>query len=282
SGPNSASNSENGVNPKVSLSYRLNDGQMIYSTIAKGYRTGGANYPNGSACDSDLAGLGLSETPEGYDSDSLWSYELGAKTTWLDNRMLLNAAVYYNDWSDIQQSVLLPTCFQGFVANVGKAHSQGFEIELAAVPTERLELGFSVSYTDAEFDEDNAGVGISKGDPVQIISDWKVNLNGQYSFPVSDNLMGYFAADFQYLSDAPFGFNFDQPEINTKDAYSMLGLQLGVNRANWELFLFVNNALNESPALAVRNFGAAVGSSDLQINTLRPRTIGLTLRTSFN
>jgi len=282
SGPTSASSSDSGINPKVSLSYRLNDDRMIYSTIAKGYRAGGANYPNGSACDGDLEDLGLSGTPEGYDSDSLWSYELGAKTTWLENRMLLNAAVYYNDWSDIQQNVLLPTCFQGFVANVGKAHSQGFEIELAAVPTESLELGFSVSYTDAEFDEDNASVGISKGDPVQIISDWKVNLNGQYTFPVSGDLMGYFAADFQYLSDAPLGFNFDQPEINTKDAYSLLGMQLGINRDSWELFLFVNNALNESPALAVRDFGAAVGSSDRQINTLRPRTVGLTLRTRFN
>ena len=53
---------------------------MVYGTIAKGFRPGGAQAPvDPNFCASDLATLGLTASPRDYDSDSLWSYELGSK-----------------------------------------------------------------------------------------------------------------------------------------------------------------------------------------------------------
>lgn len=86
------------MTPKISLSYLSTDGNLIYATAAKGYRVGGYNPQIGLPCIAPQSGggtvaLGYVPTPENptgrpplFDSDTLWSYEVGAKTSWSDGR----------------------------------------------------------------------------------------------------------------------------------------------------------------------------------------------------
>src|SRR5713226_5810785 len=76
--------------------------------------------------------------PGQYSSDSLWSYEIGSKTTFLDHRLQINASLFYIDWSNIQQNVYLPVCGEQFVANLGKAKSEGGDIEVLYKPIDVL------------------------------------------------------------------------------------------------------------------------------------------------
>ncbi len=76
-----------------------------------------------------------SRTTRSYQSDSLWNYELGTKTAWLDHRLTVDAAGFYIRWKDIQQEILLSCGFQ-FVANSGAAVSKGGELEMRARPTD--------------------------------------------------------------------------------------------------------------------------------------------------
>ena len=99
--------------------------------------------------------------PSTYDSDSLWSYELGAKDSLFDNRLSFQTSVYYIDWTGIQTSVNLPSCGAFYTANRGKAISQGFDFQVAAILAEGLKVSANVGYTDAYYP--NAAVRSRRG-----------------------------------------------------------------------------------------------------------------------
>ena len=97
--------------PKFSLDYAVTSTSNLYATVAKGFRLGGPTgpdptyEPNGpppatpGTCDSDYRTYGLTGAPKEYQSDWLWSYELGSKGRYFDNKLSINAAVYAIDWS---------------------------------------------------------------------------------------------------------------------------------------------------------------------------------------
>ena len=116
---------------------------MVYANVAKGYRPGGIVpiVPSGEAgtatdCTAALKAvdpnINISQTRT-YQSDSLWNYELGTKTAWLDRRLTVDAAGFYIKWKNIQQEILLSCGFQ-YTANAGAAVSKGGELEVRARP----------------------------------------------------------------------------------------------------------------------------------------------------
>ncbi|MBL8268573.1 TonB-dependent receptor domain-containing protein, partial [Steroidobacter sp.] len=105
------------VTPRLAVSYAFTDDFRVYTQAAKGFRTGG---PNLTA--STLLGI-----PSTYEPDSLWNYELGLKSYWLDRRLAVNAATYYIDWQDLQLSLV--NSGVSFTGNAGAAKSYGVEIE---------------------------------------------------------------------------------------------------------------------------------------------------------
>jgi iron complex outermembrane receptor protein len=122
------------VTPKYSLQYRFTPDNQVYATVAKGFRPGspsGGVVPQ-SVCGADLAALGLKSGVIGpVQPDTVWSYELGEKTAWLDKRLTVGFDVFRINWDKIQQTVLL-ACGFPFDANAGAARSQGAEIDINA------------------------------------------------------------------------------------------------------------------------------------------------------
>lgn len=90
--------SERGLTPKVSLTWQPNDQYLLYALISKGFRFGGPNITS----DPTFA------IPEQFDSDTLVNYEIGTRTTWLDQRLRLDGTLFYVDWDDIQVSLRSP------------------------------------------------------------------------------------------------------------------------------------------------------------------------------
>ncbi|WP_181447193.1 TonB-dependent receptor [Novosphingobium taihuense] len=111
--------------------WRPNEQTTLFAKIATGYVSGGI----------------LSGIP--YRPENLTSYELGAKTQFLDNKVRLNVAAYYNDYKDLQTQNFING--RQFFDNAGKAKIKGFEAELDVVPVAGLNLSGSVSYTDFDY-----------------------------------------------------------------------------------------------------------------------------------
>ena len=108
---------------KGRLSYRAQDDLLFYFTVAEGFRSGGINLQS-------VFGVGDLL----FESDALISYELGTKTSWYDGRVLLNGAVYFQDWADIQSNGTDISPLTGapvnFIGNAGDAEVVGVEAQL--------------------------------------------------------------------------------------------------------------------------------------------------------
>jgi hypothetical protein len=137
---NSFQSSNTGVNPKATLSYEQNHELTLYGTIARGFRPGGIN--------QQIPNPPCTLNTETYGPDSIWNYEVGEKAKLLDNRLIVNADVYYIKWTQVQQSVNQP-CGYPLSENAGTATSYGPEIEVTAVLTPELTMSFSGTYTHA-------------------------------------------------------------------------------------------------------------------------------------
>ena len=159
---------DTGTNPKYELSYHLTPDILAYATAAKGFRQGGplTGLP-ANICDADLKAIGLSAFPTSFKADTLWNYELGAKSSWLDHRLTVNGAVYYIDWKNIQQLISLPTCGLAFTGNFGQAYSEGSELEIQYEPVPSLRLTLGAAYNEAELLSTVTGAQGQKGDTLE-------------------------------------------------------------------------------------------------------------------
>lgn len=272
----SGAGSESGVTPKFSLSYMTDESITLYATAAEGFRPGGINPPAISgtpACVAELQALGFTEFPISYDSDSLWSYELGAKSRWSDGRMSLNVAVFHIDWSDMQTEKFL-NCGVGFVENVGEADSDGIEIEFVSHPSDSLDLVLTANYNEAELSEDVPNLGGVKGDRIPGVPRFSANLGISYYFTALGSHEGYVHADYQYVGNSYS--EFDRTIAQELPSYENANLRIGVNTENWSTALFVNNVFDERGILFAR--GDILGD---WVTATRPRTIGIGTTWSF-
>lgn len=274
---------EDGVNPKVTLTYTMNDDHMMYATASKGFRPGGPNTPvPTSQCSADLAQLGLSAAPTAYDSDSMWSYELGSKNRFADRAVTLNGSVYFIDWSEIQQQVSL-ACGFPFIGNVGEAESKGLEIQLDALLTDNLQVGFGAALTDTEITDTVPGVTARVGDEVLGVPDTVLNGYVQYSLPVSAAYELRARLDHQYRSSQLMAFE-QTIRVNIvgggtatlpnpareQGSVSLTNLSLGLSSDAYDVTLFVRNVFDRDnvidPNLLLRI---------PQVSAPQPRTVGV-------
>ena len=122
---------------------------MVYATVAKGYRIGGATPPLPVvACGRHI--------PRPYNSDTVWSYEIGTKDRFFDRTLQVSASAYYIKWSNIQQAIYVPLCGIQFTTNAGDAVSKGFDFQAQWQVTHAFELELAVGYTDATVHQERA------------------------------------------------------------------------------------------------------------------------------
>ena len=276
---------EDGVNPKVQVDYKLTPDHMVYAMAAKGFRPGGLvpAVPLSPAlgCDVALAEIGVTpEQARRYDSDSLWNYELGAKTSWLENRLTVNAAVFYIDWKDIQQNVLLPCGFQ-FRANAGAAESKGFELEVHARVTEGLDLSVGVGHQDAKITESGATIPqLQPGDRVYQVPDWTGNASLYYTHTLGATLELNAGIDYAYVGDSESANNTPfTPRV--RPSYDLLDARIGVGWDHFDVALVGKNLTDEQANFGDNRSIAAETPGRPRLVTNQPRTIGLEFTADF-
>jgi len=284
------------VTPKLALSDAISQESLLYASAAKGFRVGGVNNSIPvSECASDLAvttgGLAPKAT---FRPDTLWDYEGGIKFRTPDRRFQVNATAFLIDWTNIQQSVSLPDCGFGYVANFGSARSKGFELETAVLPLNGLELTAALDYTDARLSSSVLGptspiTGVQSvlarnGDRLPGVPLWTTAGSAQYGFSVGAEATGYVRGDYQYVDSStrtppPGEVGYD-PAIYHAAAYGYGSMRLGALWNDWNIALFVDNIANSRPILGAYTDLEPVTDTPRE-TTLRPRTIGISLERHF-
>jgi iron complex outermembrane recepter protein len=276
--------SAKGFSPKYNLSYEPNQDLMIYGTVAKGFRPGGGNIPTptgasslGQACLTSLEGIGLTASPTSFSPDDVWSYELGEKARFLDDRITVNGDVYFESWDGVQQFVQL-SCGFNFVNNAGKAQVYGSELETKAILIRGLTLSTSVGYTHARITQGSVEAGTVSGDLLQDVPDWTASARVAYSTPISRNLTLTARAENDYVDrrvDAAFYSRTPIP------SYDLTNIRAGVSENNWSAFLFVNNVFNTRAWLGTNNNISINTPAYNRIATNMPLTVGLDVSYRF-
>ncbi len=257
----------NAFTPKFGVNYQLTDDAMVYASATKGFKSGG--YSNSARA---LAGADFGQ-------ETIWSYEVGAKTDWFDHRLRVNVAAFRNDWQGLQFSAVVTSVppVTG-TSNAAKAYINGIEADITAKPDPTITLTGSVTLLDAKYVDfksyspganivpfftgdprytpantalgivahyDASGKTLVEAPPVSLI------LSGQKDFNMSDGGNFYVRGEYQYTALTYF-----QPSntpVTSQPAFSLYNASIGYTApgGHWQVALWGKNLSDQNYVLNV-------------------------------
>jgi len=251
---------ENVFTYSVAPRWHINDDTMVYARVASGYRPGGPNSP--------LPGI-----PPQVNSDRIVNYELGLKSEFLDRRAMVDVALFRVDWTDIQAFGFASGV--SYLANGGKARSQGVELNTSFAPSRAVRIGFNTAYTDAELIDPIPSLGGLPGDQLSYTPKWSGAITLDTQFSVGGDWTGEAGGGIRYVGDRKTGFPAGSDYFELAD-YVAVDLHAGISNDRWGARLFVRNLTDKRAYLDPASYPGQVNWTVLQ-----PRTIGLSLEAKF-
>jgi outer membrane receptor protein involved in Fe transport len=196
---------ETPVTPQFSLSYKPNETNFFYATIAKGFRIGGVNTQIPPSCQA--------VEPPSYRSDTVWSHEIGAKNLLFDGHLQVAGSIFEIDWSRVQTNFTLD-CGFNYVANAGAAKSTGFDLAVSVFSLHALSFSVSLGYDNVYFTKtilNPAGEVLVDRDTVvggvpSVPSPWIGAANMRYEWPITREIRGVARIDEVVHSHNPGPF----------------------------------------------------------------------------
>ena len=262
---------------KLGLEWRPRDEMMIYTNLSSGFRSGNFN--------SDLFFGDLSALTS-VDSEEVTAFELGSKSTLMDGRLQLNAALFYQDVSD-KQGITYDSNLAAPVSrliSLGDADIYGVELELLAVPTDNLELSLGIGWFDGEIKADPGYiVYTAAGDELTLDGselgspDLMVNGVASYNIPLNDGAVVTLQTDFSYHSE---GVGTGGNEYNYSEAKTLVNARVFWVSASekWEVQAYVKNVFETE---YIDNTYGSAGSDYVLGNMGMPRWAGVKVGMNF-
>jgi iron complex outermembrane recepter protein len=264
----------NGVVYRGTVSWQQSQGVMYYAQAAEGFRGPFGRFALPSFCATEAARLGTTTAEGEVAADKLWNYEIGAKTSWLDDRVRANVSVYRIDWTNVQQTLLL-NCGFALNANLGSVVNKGAELEVEARVTKALSAGASLGYVHSALQQDIFGIPGTQGQPLPDVP--KTTGSAFVTSTLGDfgSWRGTARVDYSYTSQsistyAP-GASFT-PDLGS---LALVGAQLTLRQSNLELSLFGRNLLDRISRTALERDVSLDVPDRLRYAVNVPRTVGL-------
>ncbi|HEY5721899.1 MAG TPA: TonB-dependent receptor [Allosphingosinicella sp.] len=274
---------------RINATYKIGEDALVYATWSRGFRPGGINRRG---------------TLPPYGPDFINNYELGFKTSWADNRIRLNGALYQLDWDNIQLSFLGANGLTE-IRNAGNARIRGAEVDFWARPATGFTVSLGGSYNDAEITEDfcliaNAAFDCTTpgnallapaGTRLPITARIKLNALARYEFPVMGG-EGHFQLGVVHEGSRTSDLRlFERAILGPLGDYTTVDLSTGFKKNNWKIELFVKNLFDVNGAVgngiqcteSVCGDPGGVTAIGPKIYTYvtRPRMAGLRVGTKF-
>jgi len=251
----------NNFTPKVGLQWLPGNDLQLYGSWTRGFRSGGFNIRQAAPI-----------VPGPYNEETVDAYEIGFKGDFFDNRLRLNAAYFYNEFDDLQRTVVLGDGTQ-IVTNAAAAVIQGAELEGQYLVADALLLKAALGYTDSELQDFARGGGLPPidGTRMPFVPLWTRNLDIIYGLPVASGALtlrlNYRYEDEAEATDDNTGF-----PVARRETYNA-SLSYSPNSNSWRVSLFGNNLTNTLKGGQTTN---APGLVVLE-TALAPRSYGVEL-----
>lgn len=281
----------------VKAAYRWNAHVMTYGSAARGYKAGGFNLDRVQSSDGlSSGGQGILPVDDtSFPGEFVDSYELGAKTTWADGNLLLNATLFHQTYTNFQLNSFLGTSF--VVRSIPEVVSQGIDTEVLWQPIRGLLLQGGLTYADTRYGDERPGADFIEptgnlyklpGSQVSFAPYWSGSASVTYEWRFANALMARFNIGAKYMSDYNTGSDLD-PEKH-QGAYTVVNARIGFGAQNraWTVELWGQNIFDEEyvqvgfdaplqnvspvPGNPVNSYNAFLGA---------PRTYGVTFRVMY-
>jgi len=289
---------------KGNLTYKLDDGSLVYATYSEGFRPGGFNRKPcnvvSSACNSLKA----------FVPDTVKNYEVGWKLALLDHTLQFNAAAYQINWENIQMTVFDQNISnQTFTTNFTDARIRGVEGDVAWRPTKELTVNGGFSYNDSELTKYRkaATVLVPLGSPLALSPKFQGNIRMRYETETASGLRPFAQGGFHFV-DSSISSDIDNVSIKLpgfnatagyaaqvpityngvtvkpgdvivplkgalkQKSYTTLSASVGASKDNWTVELFGENLTDARPELYKSG-----NDGELRVTTSRPQTFGVRL-----
>ena len=251
---------------RLNLTWRITDDHLLYATWSRGFRPGGLNRRG--------------NLPP-YGADFISNYELGLKTSWADNRVRFNVALYQLDWDNIQLSFLGANGLTQ-IQNAGNARIRGAEFDVFARPADGLTISLGAAFNDAE--TTNA-ILAPAGTRLPLTARFKGNARIRYEFPVM-GMEGHVQMNASHEGSRTRDLRPVESAIYGRlGGYEIVDLSAGIENDRWSLELFARNLFDERGALGSGiqcnelvcgdSLGLTAIGPKIYTYVSRPRTIGI-------
>jgi len=259
--------------PKLTIDFSPTEDVLLYATVSKGFKSGGFQglAPNGVAAQ-------LPFRPE-----VAWNYEIGTKTRWMDNRLQVNLAGFYMDYTDLQISNRILTIpgdeasALRVLTNASDAEIKGIEAEILATPVRGLTLSGSYTYLDTEvvnFILGTDGTDLS-GNRLAKSPKHAYTLSGTYVVDLEEDSDLTFYVSYAYRGNMYF-FIENRPG-GLESSYGLLNARATYRKDNWSLSVWGRNITDE----LYRTSAVVVGNTTSFSDFGDPATYGVTLGYDF-
>ena len=278
---------ESGNTYKANLAFTPNENTLIYGQWSEGFRLGrGQTIPNLALCDTEDNGPGnprgngkLDFTDGGLtarvESDTTTNLELGLKISLLNNRFLVNAAVFKTGWDNLPTAIrdTSDTCpgSTEIINNIGSAESQGIEVD-ATYLLDAWQFSLSASYMDTK--RTNTQLPVVEGERLIYAPRTNAGLGIQYNFVLND-YSGYVRSDIGYVGKYPSAeSSFAYPYSG---GYVDASLHFGIAINQWDLSFYGTNLMGDDEIRIIN--GEFAGN--MQAIRAVPRRIGVQISYDF-
>jgi iron complex outermembrane receptor protein len=244
---------------KLALSHKTTESLNTYASLSRGYQSGG--YPSYQF--NNYRAISQDQTP--YGESTTMAYELGFKSEWMNKRLRINSALFYNDIKDKQVRIRDAATNLSTYQNIDTT-AYGAEIESQLRFAKDWDYGLNIGYTSSKFAEDLYSAGTltsSKGARAANIPYWSGSTFLQYSrYLLGLNAQGYIRSTYKYVGSR-YGDNNNLTRMGT---YGLLDIRFGVDHERYGVSAFVSNAFDkiyESQAYYYSSLSTEVSSPGL-------------------
>ena len=280
---NSQSINEDNLSGTAKMAYRFSPALLSYVSYARGYKASGFNL------DREIiqGALGAADPNSQADPDTSFpaetvkSYELGLKTSWMNDKLLFNIAAFAQQFRNFQTTVFTGNAFQS--AAIPKVTSQGADMDLFMFAFDRsLTVQAGVTYADTKYGNFTPTGAIPTGLPGNQLSfapKFSGSLAASYDYPLSPSLTG--RASLASKFNSSYNTGADLNPAKNQGAYTLVNARLGIGSSNdrWMIEAWAENLTNEEYYQVIIDTLFQPGALNGYLGD--PRTYGVTVRANF-
>ncbi len=242
------------VSPSIKIDWKVTEDIMLYISYAEGFKSGGFDMRGNAALNPNVA--------NGYDPETVETWEIGIKSQLFNDRLRLNVALFDMDYDDMQLTVQTsqppPVFFSSDVVNAGTAEIKGFEIEALAQLTPAFSSSLSVGHMNAELIEVISG-GVDVSDTWEMLNapDWTGQLGFNYDADLGD--AGSIALNTAVTyRDSSRNFNNVTCSCDQDDSYTLWDASANWYSADehWNISLYLKNIEDKEYKTGGYNLGS--------------------------